>query len=221
MSLQLVKNMLGFSLSIIALVLFISLLTMMLLRSRKTTYSETQQPEPFIFSRNVQNSSALGKVTDDIISNTNAGEEGVRDHSDNFERFDVGDVAYGNNFARSEDVVEGVFPVSQGTNAKVVIRDDDIVNTHTNLLVHQLKSGIVICDDNVCLPEPYEFEFSNIGEIVTFHMFNRNENVDVELGYGSKWISKCETTTLPRLGGSTFCLRYIGNTKAEIYNISI
>lgn len=102
-----------------------------------------------------------------------------------------------------------------------IIKPEDIATTTRRLTTQEIIRGSVICEANVILPDPVEFNFSSIGEMITVNIFNRSEEEDIEVGYSSHWVSKCEHTNVDRLTGCILALRHVGDAKGEVYRVSV
>lgn len=130
-------------------------------------------------------------------------------------------VRNGREFGRNLVMVGGNSPPRAVTNNPCVIKMDEIATTPRRLTVQEVRKGSLICEANVILPEPQEFKFSTEGEMISFNVYNRSEAEDIEIGYSSHWVSKCDNTNLDRLTGCILALRFIGNSNGEVYRVSV
>jgi hypothetical protein len=211
---QNIWTIIGISLSSIAFSLIAVLLIVVIVNTGKkhgqnsvAQRNVTEDPSnQAILKKAHQSHNCLSTTRDGTIAQAN--DTALESNIDILDRY-----ASQGNYARISDT-------HSFTNHKnCTIREDDIITVSRELTWLEISKGHIISETDIILPDP--IQSLGIGEMVTFSVLNRSEDQDIELGYSSNWISKCENTIIEALTGCFFTLRSTSDVSGEVYRISV
>lgn len=99
-----------------------------------------------------------------------------------------------------------------------IIQDKDIPRTPRHLTSMEAARGVIITESDVLLPVPTDLGFTVTGEIKVLHVFNRNTQESVELGFDDSWDLRGDNTIIGPINGVQFMLRAIDDgARGEVY----